>query len=132
MQNSKIKVQNLSQRLKIRKIVIWIILIFTFIHFLKDITQDIFRIPTVLDYFGNIQEDITNYSPFSKTIYLTVAYLSGFTEIMIIWFCIQYIRQANQVIFRNTLLLLSVLLSIYLLFAFYDPKIISLFNAKMN
>ena len=36
-------------------IFIWVI---TLIHFLKDITQDILRIPTILDFFGNVQEDV--------------------------------------------------------------------------
>lgn len=35
--------------------VIWVVII---IHFLKDITQDILHIPTILDVFGNIQEDV--------------------------------------------------------------------------
>jgi|SRR3989339_636479 len=37
-------------------VVVWVVVL---IHFLKDITQDILRIPTILDVFGNIQEDIS-------------------------------------------------------------------------
>ena len=36
---------------------IWVV---TLIHFLKDITQDILGIPTFLDVFGNIQEDLSH------------------------------------------------------------------------
>ncbi|PJE63073.1 hypothetical protein COU88_01520 [Candidatus Roizmanbacteria bacterium CG10_big_fil_rev_8_21_14_0_10_39_6] len=43
---------------KIRSFLLSLIWVITLIHFLKDIAQDILRIPTILDVFGNIQEDI--------------------------------------------------------------------------
>ena len=44
---------------KVRSFLLILIWVITLIHFLKDITQDILRIPTILDVFGNIQEDIS-------------------------------------------------------------------------
>ncbi len=43
---------------KVRSFLLSLIWVVTLIHFLKDITQDILGIPTFLDMFGNIQEDL--------------------------------------------------------------------------
>ena len=48
---------------KITKIFLGIVYIFVFIHFLKDITQDILRISSPLDMFGDIKEDISFLPP---------------------------------------------------------------------
>lgn len=44
---------------KITKVFLGVVYIFVFIHFLKDITQDILRISTALDIFGDVKEDIS-------------------------------------------------------------------------
>ncbi|HBC44992.1 MAG: hypothetical protein UX08_C0012G0021 [Candidatus Collierbacteria bacterium GW2011_GWB1_45_35] len=44
---------------KVRQYIFALIWIVILIHFLKDITQDILNIPTFLDAFGNIQEDVS-------------------------------------------------------------------------
>jgi len=40
--------------------------IFFLIHFLKDITQDILRVATPLDIFGDVKEDLSSFLPFFK------------------------------------------------------------------
>ncbi|HAI22526.1 TPA: hypothetical protein DCP77_00570 [Candidatus Collierbacteria bacterium] len=45
---------------KVRSFLLSLIWVVTLIHFLKDITQDILRIPTIFDVFGNIQEDLSH------------------------------------------------------------------------
>ena len=45
---------------KTRSFLLSLIWVITLIHFLKDITQDILRIPTILDVFGNIQEELSH------------------------------------------------------------------------
>jgi hypothetical protein len=44
---------------KVRQYILTLIWIIVLTHFLKDITQDILKIPTFLDTFGNIQEDVS-------------------------------------------------------------------------
>lgn len=44
---------------KIWKFSLIFIFLTVLIHFLKDITQDIFGLATILDKFGNIEEDIS-------------------------------------------------------------------------
>ena len=61
--------------------IIWIII---FIHFLKDITQDILKIPTFLDYFGNIQEDLSNLPYIIKESIIIAGYMSFFGEIFLL------------------------------------------------
>lgn len=54
---------------KIWRLVLPIIFIFFLIHFLKDITQDILRIATPLDIFGDAQEDLSSFPPIFRTIF---------------------------------------------------------------
>ena len=43
------------------KIFLIFIYFFALVHFLKDITQDVLEIPTVLDVFGNIHENLNGF-----------------------------------------------------------------------
>lgn len=43
------------------KIVLIPVFVFVIIHFLKDITQDLLGIPTVLDIFGDAKEDLSSF-----------------------------------------------------------------------
>ena len=53
-----------------KKIVLIISYIAILIHFLKDITQDILRINSPLDLFGNIQENLSFLPSFLQKVYL--------------------------------------------------------------
>jgi len=44
---------------KITKVFLSVVYIFVFIHFFKDITQDILRITSPLDIFSDIKEDVS-------------------------------------------------------------------------
>jgi hypothetical protein len=46
------------------------IFVFVLIHFIKDITQDILQIETVLDIFGNACEDISGFSNLLKMLWV--------------------------------------------------------------
>lgn len=51
------------------KIILVPIFILLLLHFLKDITQDVLGIPTILDLMGNIQEDISGFSQWLVWLY---------------------------------------------------------------
>lgn len=61
--------------------ILWIVV---FIHFLKDITQDILQISTFLDWFGNIQEDLSGLSNFFRILITTAGILSVFAEMFLL------------------------------------------------
>ena len=60
---------DLSRLYKPWKIFTLTISVVLFIHFLKDITQDLLGINTLLDVMGNIQEDTTRLPSFLTPIY---------------------------------------------------------------
>lgn len=45
------------------------VFVFIVIHFMKDITQDLLGLPTVLDYFGDANEDLSNFHPYTTWVY---------------------------------------------------------------
>ncbi|MFA6007281.1 MAG: hypothetical protein WC784_01375 [Candidatus Shapirobacteria bacterium] len=105
---------------------LWIII---FIHFLKDITQDILQIPTFFDIFGNIQEDLSNLPNTIRLLIITSGVLSFFGEIFLL-IAIPLIRKRKQIsviekwIIGTTIFMLIYFLSVL----FLDPKIIIMIN----
>lgn len=69
----------LNKKLKIWRLVLRFIFVFVVIHLLKDITQDILKIPTPLDLLGDAKEDL---SFLPKT--FQFVYLYGFGGLSII------------------------------------------------
>jgi hypothetical protein len=61
--------------------ILWVVV---FIHFLKDITQDILQITTFLDWFGNIQEDLSGLPFLVRDFIIASGYLSFFGEIFLL------------------------------------------------
>jgi len=55
---------------KIWRFILPFLFIFFLIHFLKDITQDILKITTPLDIFGDAKEDLSFLSPTLQNIFL--------------------------------------------------------------
>lgn len=67
-----------------RKAVFWVIFAIVAIHFLKDITQDILKIPTFLDSFGNANEDISFFPEAIRQGYIILGYGSFLVEIFLL------------------------------------------------
>ena len=60
------------------------IFILVLIHFVKDVTQDILRVSSVLDVFGNVKEDISYFPETLKKIYFWFSVSSFFAEIFLL------------------------------------------------
>ena len=52
------------------KVFLWIIFIVVTIHFAKDITQDVLRVGSFLDVFGNVEEDLSFLPSTLRNVYL--------------------------------------------------------------
>ena len=61
-----------------------IILLIIFVHFLKDITQDILKIPTFLDLLGNVNEDLSVFPLIIRQIIITLGFASFVLEAFLI------------------------------------------------
>jgi len=60
----------MNKLLKVWRFFLPILFLFVLIHFLKDITQDILRIKTPLDIFGDAKEDLSGLSTTAQNLYL--------------------------------------------------------------
>ncbi len=67
-----------------KRIFLWTIFVFVAVHFLKDITQDILKIPTILDLLGNANEDISSFPKAIQDIFVEIGYVSFLAEIFLI------------------------------------------------
>lgn len=104
---------------------IFLIPIFTFviIHFLKDITQDLLGVPTILDIFGNANEDLSNFHPYGIWVYHWFMVNTFFLEI----FLLVYIQKTwrRKTFSKTDIIIFSSI--IYLIIAFtlatlLDPR----------
>jgi len=100
---------------------VWIIV---FIHFLKDITQDILQIPTFLDIFGNIQEDLSNLPHPIRLLIITSGIFSFFGEIFLL-IAIPIVRKRKQIsVIEKWIIGTIVFMLIYFpVVLFLDPRI---------
>jgi len=69
---------------KIWRLLLLIFFIFFFTHFLKDITQDVLRIASPLDFFGDVKEDLSGFSESFVFIFHLIGILSLIGEIFLI------------------------------------------------
>ena len=73
---------------KLLLLAIWIIML---IHFLKDMTQDILGIPSVLDLFGNIQENTSTFPIWLEYLYHWAMVNTFIGELILIFLIPKYI-----------------------------------------
>lgn len=67
-----------------KKIVFWLIFVLVAAHFLKDITQDILKIPTFLDLMGDVNEDLSVLPGFLRQGFLILGYSSFLAELFLL------------------------------------------------
>lgn len=69
---------------KIWRFFLPIIFLIVWVHFLKDITQDILKISTFLDLLGNINEDLSAFPPLIQKIIIALGFVSFGVETFLI------------------------------------------------
>lgn len=118
---------------KLLNIVLIVIFVFFFIHFLKDITQDVLKIKTPLDYFGNVNEDLSLFSSFIKSILNGMGYLSFFGEIfLIIAIPIHIFRKKKDYLLKSIWIITALIIVYFLVATFLDPRINIYLNKKFS
>ncbi len=60
--------------------------IFLVLHFLKDITQDVLKIQTPLDYMGDIKEDASSLPSWLQAIYFALWILATIVQPLMVYF----------------------------------------------
>lgn len=94
-----------------------IIFIIFFIHLLKDITQDILKIATPLDYLGDVKEILSSFSLTTRIIYFIFGILSVFGELFLVItipiFLFKKKTNLLKPIFITTFLLITYFITVY-------------------
>jgi len=118
---------------KLLNLILIIIFTFFFIHFLKDITQDILKIKTPLDYLGNVNEDLSSFSSLIKILFNITAYLSFIGEAILILIIPIYLFYKKKKYLLKSIWIITSLIMIYFLIAiFLDPKINIYLNKRSS
>lgn len=85
---------NLTIKNKYTRILLLIVWIIVLVHFLKDVTQDLFGLVTILDNLGNIEEDISSFPLWLEYLYHWAMVNTVIGEIILIMLIPKYIFKA--------------------------------------
>lgn len=107
----------LIMKSKLRNFFLIIIFIVFFTHLLKDITQDILKITTPLDYLGDVKEILSSFSLTAKIIYFIFGVLSVFGELFLVItipiFLFKKKKDLLKLIYITTFLLIIYFITVY-------------------
>lgn len=96
---------------------------FVLIHFLKDITQDILKIATPLDVFGDAKEDLSVLPKVFQHIYYAISIGSFFAEAFLLFSIPIVLKRQKNSRLKRAVLTITILLLIYFFVAItLDPK----------
>lgn len=98
--------------------------LFVLIHFLKDITQDIFRIETPLDIFGDVKENLSSLSSTAQNLYYYgLGGLSFFAEAFLLISIPVVLKRKQFSKLEKYVLIISVALLLFFVVAILqDPR----------
>lgn len=108
---------------KISRNILLLVFIFVVVHFLKDITQDVLKIPTILDIFGNANEDISGFPKVIQGIFVGIGYVSFLVEIFLIITIPFVLRKKGKTKLEKVVWVIIILLVIYFITVILlDPR----------
>ena len=108
----------------LRHFVLLFILIFFSLHLAKDITQDILRLGTPLDYLGNVQEDLSIFPSIVKQSFTIFGFISLALELAVIICVILFFTHPSKYfrLLRPILVVPGILLFYFLIAVLLDPR----------
>jgi len=99
------------------------VFIFILVHFLKDITQDILKIPTPLDYLGDVKEDLSSFPVLFQNIFMLFGVASFIAEaFLLVAIPVAIIRREITSLDRIIFLTFLALVAFFLLATLLDPR----------
>jgi hypothetical protein len=102
---------------------LWCFFIVILIHFFKDLTQDILKIATPLDYFGNINEDLSLFSAGVQKTFMLFGFGSFAVELFLILFIPLTISTKKPTYYDLLIVIALLFLGIYFITALLlDPR----------
>lgn len=99
------------------------IFVIIFIHFLKDITQDILKIATPLDLLGNVNEDLSKFPEFIRLAFSGIGYASFLMEIyLIVSIPLTLVSKKYQKLEKSIWVILGILVLYFTSAVLLDPR----------
>ena len=108
---------------KIWRILLPFLYVVVLIHFLKDITQDILKIPTHLDLLGDVKEDISMFPVFFQNLFISMGVGSFIAEVFLLVAIPVVIKRKGASLLGKTIFVVFLCLGAYFLAAtLLDPR----------
>lgn len=106
-----------------KRVFLWIIFIFVATYFLKDITQDILKIPTILDLLGNANEDLSSFPKIIQLVFVVIGYASFFVEIFLLIAIPLVLKNKKYIKLEKVVWIITTILVLYFITAILlDPR----------
>lgn len=101
-----------------------ILYVFVLVHFLKDVTQDILKISTPLDFLGDIKEDLSSFPVFVQSLLLLLGIGSFVAEVFLLVSIPFVMKKKIITSLEKIIWTVSVALLFYFLMViFLDPRL---------
>ena len=99
------------------------IFIVILVHFIKDITQDILKIPSPLDLLGDVQEDLSIFPIYARSIFVGLGISSFFAEAFLL-ISIPLLMKKNipRVLEKVVWVILAILFLYFVIATLLDPR----------
>ena len=93
------------------------------LHFLKDITQDILRIPTPLDLLGDVREDLSLFPGYVQLVFVVIGITSFIIEGFLL-ITIPYVLRTRVITKLEKIVIITLIgLGVYfLMVTMFDPR----------
>lgn len=108
---------------KVWRFLLPFIFLIVFVHFLKDITQDILKIPTALDLLGNVNEDLSVFPPYVQHLIIGLGFISFGVETFLVVAIPQVIKNKKNTKLENFVIVSLLFLVFYFIsVTLMDPR----------
>ena len=108
---------------RIWRVFLPLIFIVILAHFIKDITQDILKIPTPLDLLGDIHEDLSAFPVYVQSIFVGLGISSFFVEaFLLVSIPLIMKRDVSKSLEKAVWFMLAILLLYFLTVTLLDPR----------
>lgn len=117
------KIKQIKSVFDIWRLLLPFLYVFILVHFLKDITQDILKIPTFLDLFGDVKEDLSPFPVFAQNLFMFLGVGSFVAEVfLLISIPIVLKRKESAFLEKVVLVVILALLLFFLVATLLDPR----------
>jgi len=117
------KIKQIKSVLDIWRLLLPFLYVFILVHFLKDITQDILKIPTFLDLFGDVKEDLSSLPVFAHNLFMFLGVSSFIAEAFLLISIPVVLKRKESAFLEKVVQVVTLALLLFFLVAILlDPR----------